>query len=125
MKNKLIYWISTAMISLMMLFSSYAYLTDESMETAFNHIGFPDYFRVELAIAKILGVIVLLTPAMPVLLKEWAYAGFAITFISALIAHSVSGDPVSAIIAPIIALGLLLVSRVFYQKSNKKMLVNA
>ena len=44
----------------------------------FTHLGFPDYFRVELSWAKLLGVVMLLAP-VPARLKEWAYAGFAIT----------------------------------------------
>ena len=56
------------------------------MAEAFTHLGFPDYFRVELAWAKLLGVVLLLAP-VPARLKEWAYAGFAITLGSALIAH--------------------------------------
>ena len=50
----------------------------------------PAYFRVELSWAKILGVVLLLAP--PARLKEWAYAGFAITLGSALIAHLSVGD---------------------------------
>jgi hypothetical protein len=42
--------------------------------------------------AKLLGVILLLAPVPP-RLKEWAYAGFAITLASALIAHFAVGDP--------------------------------
>jgi hypothetical protein len=49
-------------------------------------IGFPAYFQVELAWAKLLGVVLLLAP-VPAQLKEWAYAGFAVTLGSALIAH--------------------------------------
>ena len=40
------------------------------------------------------GILVLLLPA-PVRLKEWAYAGFAITLGSALIAHLAVGDDVA------------------------------
>jgi hypothetical protein len=58
---------------------------------AITRLGFPDYFRVELAWAKFLGVAVLLAPA-PARLKEWAYAGFAINLASALIAHFSVGD---------------------------------
>ena len=57
----------------------------------FTHLGFPAYFRVELSWAKLLGVVLLLAPA-PARLKEWAYAGFAITLASALIAHLSMGD---------------------------------
>ena len=45
----------------------------------------------ELSWAKFLGVVVLLAPVSP-RLKEWAYAGFAITLASALIAHFAMGD---------------------------------
>ncbi|MGZ8781271.1 MAG: DoxX family protein [Thermoanaerobaculia bacterium] len=38
---------------------------------AFAHLGFPDYFRVELSWAKLLGVVLLLVP-VPARLKEWA-----------------------------------------------------
>ena len=41
--------------------------------------------------AKLLGVVLLLAP-VPARLKEWAYAGFAITLGSALIAHLAVGD---------------------------------
>jgi len=57
----------------------------------FTHLGFPAYFRVELSWAKVLGVVLLLAP-VPTRLKEWAYAGFAITLGSALIAHFALGD---------------------------------
>jgi hypothetical protein len=51
---------------------------------AFAHLGFPAYFRVELSWAKFLGVLLLLTP-VPRELKEWAYAGFAITIVTGLL----------------------------------------
>ena len=42
------------------------------------------------------GLAVLLLPMAWARLKEWAYAGFAITLISALIAHIAVGDGVAA-----------------------------
>lgn len=61
------------------------------MAEAFTRLGFPDYFRVELAFAKLLGVVLLLAP-VPARLKEWVYAGFAIDLGSAIIAHLALGD---------------------------------
>jgi hypothetical protein len=58
---------------------------------AFAHLGVPAYFRVELSVAKLLGIAVLLAPA-PARLKGWAYAGFAIDLGSAIIAHLAVGD---------------------------------
>src|SRR5436190_14958109 len=80
------YWIVTTLFCLQMSFTAYAQLRLPEVAGAFTHLGFPDYFRVELSWAKLLGVVLLLAPA-PVRLKEWAYAGFAINLASALIAH--------------------------------------
>ncbi|MFN8251887.1 MAG: DoxX family protein [Ferruginibacter sp.] len=119
-KNHVIYWASTGLLSFMMLFSAWNYFTNPQMSAAFKHLGFSDYFRYELAIAKIAGALVLLVPQIPVRLKEWAYAGFAITFISASIAHYSSGDPVAAVITPLVFLAVLAVSYVFLFKKNRK-----
>ncbi|PSR53485.1 DoxX family protein [Adhaeribacter arboris] len=114
---KITYWVTTAVVALMMTYSAYSYLTNPVMQQGFEHLGFPDYFRVELAIAKLIGIIVLLAPVSG-RIKEWAYAGFVINFISAFIAHSAVGDPISNRIAPLIFLALLLVSYVTYHKKQ-------
>ena len=85
------FWGTTALFCLQIGFTAYAQLTLPQVAEAFTRLGFPDYFRVELAIAKLLGVVLLLAP-VPARLKEWAYAGFAITLGSALIAHVSVGD---------------------------------
>ena len=85
------YWIVTALFCLQMGFTAYAQLRLPQVAETFTHLGFPDYFRVELSWAKLLGVVLLLAP-VPAWLKEWAYAGFAITLGSALIAHFSMGD---------------------------------
>jgi len=85
------FWIVTALFCLQIAFTAYAQLRLPPVAEAFTHLGFPDYFRVELAWAKFVGVVLLLAPVAP-RLKEWAYAGFAITLASALIAHLAVGD---------------------------------
>jgi hypothetical protein len=85
------FWTVTALFCLQMTFTAYAQLSLPQVAEAFSHLGFPDYFRVELSVAKLLGVVLLLTP-VPARLKEWAYAGFAIDLASALIAHLSVGD---------------------------------
>ena len=81
----------TALFCLQIGFTAYAQLGLPQVAEAFTRLGFPDYFRVELAWAKLLGVVLLLAP-VPARLKEWAYAGFAINLASALIAHLSVGD---------------------------------
>jgi hypothetical protein len=85
------FWTVTALFCLQIGFTAYAQLTLPQVAEAFTRLGFPGYFRVELALAKILGVLLLLSP-VPARLKEWAYAGFAITLASAVIAHLAIGD---------------------------------
>jgi len=87
----ILYWSVTALFCLQMCFTAYAQLSLPQVAEAFTHLGFPDYFRVELSWAKLLGVLVLLAPVPP-RLKEWAYAGFAIDITSAVIAHLAVGD---------------------------------
>lgn len=87
----IVYWIVTGLFCLQMSFTAYAQLRMPQVAGEFTRLGFPDYFRVELAWAKILGVALLLAP-VPARAKEWAYAGFAIVLVSALIAHFAIGE---------------------------------
>jgi hypothetical protein len=83
------YWVVTILFCLEMSFTAYyELLVLPHAAEAFTRLGFPaSYFRVELSWAKVLGVLALLVPMVPARLKEWAYAGFAINLVSALIAH--------------------------------------
>ena len=85
------FWTVTALFCLQIGFTAYAQLSLPQVAEAFTKLGFPGYFRVELPWAKPLGVVLLLAP-VPAQLKKWAYAGFAITLGSALIAHFAVGD---------------------------------
>jgi putative oxidoreductase len=94
-KKKTLYLIAKGFISFFMLFSAY-YSYSHAAEL--RALGFPDYFRIELVTAKVIGAILLLVPQVPLRVKEWIYAGFGIAMVSALIAHICSGDPLSKII---------------------------
>ena len=85
------FWIVTVLFCLQIGFTAFAQLRLPQVAAAFVHLGFPPYFRVELSWAKFLGIALLLAPVPP-RLKEWAYAGFFICLVSALIAHFSVGD---------------------------------
>lgn len=116
--QKIIYSITTGLFSLWMLKNAYAYLTTEEAKLLCLHFGLPDYLRIELAIFKIIGVLVLLIPIIG-RLKEWAYAGFAITMISGFIAHLASGDPLLSSLSALLALALLLTSYFSFHKLKR------
>jgi hypothetical protein len=91
-KNVVIgFWVATAAFCLQIGFTAYAQLRLPQVAAAFTHLGFPDYFRVGLSWAKLLGLALLLAP-VPARLKEWAYAGFAFDLSCAVLAHLAVGD---------------------------------
>jgi putative oxidoreductase len=94
-KKKKIYFLAKGFISFFMFFSAY-YSYSHSQDLRL--LGFPDYFRIELVIAKVIGAILLLIPQISSRIKEWVYAGFGIAMLSALIAHIACNDPTSKII---------------------------
>lgn len=120
-KIKITYYVATGLLSLAMAFSAFAYLANPTLKAGFQHLGFPDYFRIELGIAKGLAAIALWLPIR--LAKELAYIGLSISFVSAFIAHVAVGDPASVFANPLVFLAVLIVSYVTYQKlqvvSNK------
>ncbi len=119
-KEKIIFWTATGIFSLSMLLSAYMYLTAAEIKEGFiNHLGIPDYLRIELAVAKFLGACTLLLPFIPKALKYFAYAGFTINLVSATVAHISVGDPAAEAIKPVIFLALLAVSFMYYRKTQK------
>jgi hypothetical protein len=119
-RNKIIYWVSTGLFCAFLLLTSISYLTDPNFVNIFKHLGFPQYFRVELAIAKVFGVLILLIPEVPSRFKEWAYVAFGITLISGLVAHVNSGDTIGYILNVIFWFILLVISYLFWHKRINK-----
>jgi DoxX-like protein len=126
-REKIIYRTTTGLVLAVMVFSIINFVFNDHFpfpngpEGAFAHLGLPNYFKVELTIAKILGVLALVIPSVPVKIKEFAYFGFGLTLLSAAIAHSARGDAqlsVLFIIDPLVFLGLLIVSYVYFEKSH-------
>ena len=108
-----IYWTTTAIVCGVMVFSAINFNLKNPvgpMKGAFAHLGFPDYFRIELTVAKALGVFALLMPGIPTKAREFAYAGFAITLVSASIAHFSIGDAFPFVVDPLLFLAALITS---------------
>jgi hypothetical protein len=112
------FWIVTALFCLEMCFTAYYELFQlPQAAQAFARLGFSSSaFRLELSWAKVLGVIVLLIPRVPARLKEWAYAGFAINLISAIIAHSSIADRPAAFIPSTMSSVLWALSYFFFRR---------
>ena len=118
--NKITYYLSTGLLSVLLLFSSGMYFFNyEMIAETFTRFGYPTYIIYPLAIAKILGLIVLWY-RRPRALMEWAYAGFFFDFILAFSAHIATNDGQYTLSA--VAIILLILSYIFGNKlsaSNK------
>lgn len=114
--NKIIYYVATVLLSLMMLFSAGMYFFNHAeVAKIVTSLGFPTYIIYPLGIAKLLGIAAIWSNVSKTL-KEWAYAGFFFNFLLAVSAHFNAKDGEWAGAA--VALVLLIVSYVFYKKSE-------
>jgi hypothetical protein len=116
-RTKIIYWVVTVLLASQVAFAGVMYFANPEVAQGFGHLGFPDYFRQELGIAKLIAAVVIILPMVPIRVKEWAYAGLGITFTSALIAHT-AVDGISTAVPPIVSLALLAVSYVYLHKRH-------
>lgn len=116
-RNKIIYYVATGLLSLLLLFSAGMYIFNhEVVSQMFNNFGYPTYIIYPYAIAKLLGIFALWNPKFDKI-KEWAYAGFFFAFILAFFAHIMIGDGEQ--MGAALAMILLVVSYIFYKKTRK------
>ena len=114
MKNKIIYYVATGLLSALMLFSAGMYIFNhEEISLMFTNFGYPTYIIYPYAAAKILGLLSLWFINNKII-KEWAYAGFCFAFIFAFFAHVMIGDGEQ--FGALVAMILLIVSYIYSKK---------
>ena len=114
--TKRIYWVATAII---FLFEGVMPALTSHTEVAvagIRHLGYPDYFRTLLTVFKVAGAAALILPLVKGRIKEWAYAGFAFTMISAFVSHWAVDGPGVQTFFPLFMLAVLAVSYLAYLK---------
>ncbi len=111
--RKIAYWFFTIAMCGLFLFSAQMYFfKTEMVKGFFEGMQFPTWLVIPLAVAKILGVVAILTDASNTL-REWAYAGFFFDVILATMAHHYAGHGWLGL--SFAGLFLVLGSRFFYQ----------
>lgn len=125
MAKKIIYWIATIWLALGMLSSGIVQLLkmDQDIERM-ELLQYPAYLLTLLGVWKILGVIVILVPKLPIV-KEWAYAGFFFAMSGAAYSHIASGSPFSETFPSILLLVLTIVSWYFRPAGRRVMIENS
>jgi DoxX-like family len=112
--TKIIYWVTTSIIC---LFASSAIMMNSEMaKEGTAHLGIPRWLGLEVSIGQLIGLVLLIVPAVPARFKEWAYVGFGIMYLTAVNAHISVGDPLGNTIMAIVFFGLLLVSYTSFHK---------
>lgn len=112
--TKIMYWVSTGIIC---LFASTAIMMNSEMaKEGTTHLGIPRWLGLEVSISQLIGLVLLIVPAVPARVKEWAYVGFGILYITAAIAHISMEDPIGNTIMAIAFFGLLLLSYTSFHK---------
>ena len=113
---KIIYWTTTTIVFLFEGVMPALTSQSEMAKEGIRHLGYPDYFGIMLTIFKVLGALALILPQISARIKEWAYVGFAIDFIAAFVSNWAVDGLNTMLLAPIVAMGILVVSYINYHK---------
>lgn len=118
---KYIYWISTVIIVLFEGLLPALTFNSTLAREGISHLGYPDYFRILLTIFKVLGAIVLIFPVFKGRIKEWAYAGFTFTMLSAFVSHAMVDGVHIQTFFPLVIWTILVFSYLSYHRLRQPM----
>lgn len=119
-KDKIIFWTATTIIALLEGVMPALTSQTELAKEGIRHLGYPEYFGNALVIFKVLGVLAIVIPQVSKRVKEWAYAGFAFDFLFAAISHGAVDGVGGQTFFPLVVLGILAVSYIYYHKLIEK-----
>ncbi len=119
-KYKIMFWVTTSIIFLMEGVAPALTSQSELAIQGITHLGYPVYFGTMLAVFKVLGALSLIIPKVPKRIKEWAYAGFGIDFISAFVSLWVVDGFSLMVLLPLVFVIILLISYISYTKLNSQ-----
>jgi DoxX-like family len=119
--DKIIYWVTTSIIFLMEGVIPALTSQSEFAKQGISHLGYPPYFGNALVVFKVLGALSLILPQVPKRFKELAYAGFTFNFLFASISHFVVDGFGFQGILPLLFLGVLATSFMYYEKLNNNL----
>jgi hypothetical protein len=112
---KISYWTATAIFALFLLMDGAAGVIHEPTGVGvMQHLGYPVYLLSIVGVAKLLAAIAILQTKFKTI-KEWAFAGFAISCVGAFWSRAAVGDGVD-LIYPIVFFAIMLVPYVLWKK---------
>jgi hypothetical protein len=99
------YWITTSLLCFCLLGGIGQLFQVKEVIAGFAPLGYPTYFISIIGFWKVLAIIAILVPKLP-LVKEWAYAGIFFAMTGASASHIAVNDSAFHIIMPLLIAGL-------------------
>lgn len=122
---KTLYWVITIIFCATMLLDGIAGLNmAEEGKKALQQLGYPNYIMTITGVAKILGAIAILQNKYK-MIKEWAFAGFAIDFVGAATSWAFVGGGMKGVIPPLVALAFMFVSYFLWKRYEQNASLNS
>jgi hypothetical protein len=111
----IVYLISNGLLALFILLGIF-FINSPMAQERTKHLGLPNWFRLELGVGSFIGGLLILLPFIGKRLKEWAYVGLGIVYLSALIAHLAVDGIIPMSFTPLVTFAFLLTSYLTYHK---------
>lgn len=113
------YWIATVLVAAELgVGGVWDLLQTNQVRGVIAQLRYPAYLLIIMGTWKVAGAVALLIPGFW-RIKEWAYAGAVITYVSALASHLIMGTGTGSLIAPIVLLALTLASWALHPPAKK------
>jgi len=115
---KITYWTVTGLFALLLVMDGVSgLLHEETGRQVLLHLGYPDYLMGIVGAAKLAAAVAILQWRSP-LLKEWAFAGFAVTCYGAFFSRLAVGDGSMDLMFPILFFLIMLVPYYFWKRAD-------
>ena len=115
------YWITTSLLCFCLLGGFGQLFQVKQVVDGFAPLGYPTYFISIIGFWKVMAIIVILLPKLP-LVKEWAYAGVFFVMTGASVSHIAVNDSPFQILIPLI-IASLAVSSWYLRPPSKRITV--
>jgi len=113
---KVLYWVLTILLVIAFLGDAIAGIVREKTGAEnMRHLGYPIYSMTIIGTAKLLGALAIIQTKFYTI-KEWAFAGFTISFIGAFLSRVYVGDGIGLLMPPVILLAIMFADYFLWKK---------
>lgn len=113
---KVSYWTATILFAILLVMDGLGGVMQAAAgKEALQHLGYPIYLLPIAGVAKLLAALAILQTKFRTI-KEWAFAGFAITCFGAFFSRAAVGDGAALLIFPVVFLAMMFVPYYLWKK---------